>query len=486
MLFRENRPTRLLSVVVAVSVLGIQCWAIATPSLWADEIATISAATRSPSELFAMLQHIDAVHGAYYLFMHFWLAIFGLDPFWLRFPSAVAVTLAVLVTWKFTSAEFGARSGWFALVLTATMPRLTWAATEGRSYAIDALIGVCLLWFFVSAAKSASPRLNRYWLGYFLCLTIGIYFFIYIVLLAISLGAWLLLNRRKAFRPWLLATAAAMLVSLPIIVWAVIEKGQVGWLQPLSQRTILEVFAEQAFLQDVPLALLATGLVLAFIIGARRPGGLEPRQQSELINLLSLGVIAPPAAVLAYSAFGSSIYDARYFTFSTPMVAILLSLALERLFEKRLGYLALALAVLLSLQPYFYFRSPTGKLTSWGALATMVERSGHAGDGILYADFDAQSPSLSRIAIGYPTKFAKLHDLTQVRPYYLSEGLYPQRSSIDGIAFQLPRYYHMLVLGSPAYLANYKHIKLLLETNGFVLEKRTWVYNNWISVFSKL
>src|ERR1700712_4650891 len=66
---------------------GIFAW---IPSLWYDEAATVSAATRPLSQLFTMLQHVDAVHGLYYLVMHFWFDAVGYSPFTLRLPSTFA------------------------------------------------------------------------------------------------------------------------------------------------------------------------------------------------------------------------------------------------------------------------------------------------------------------------------------------------------------------------------------------------------------
>ncbi|MEN9989819.1 MAG: hypothetical protein RL508_798 [Actinomycetota bacterium] len=467
-----------------VVVLAIQTWGIATPSLWADEVATISASTRSLGHLFSMLQVIDAVHGTYYLLMHFWAKVFGLAPFWLRLPSAIAVTGAVVLTWRVARSQFGARVGWFALVLAAALPRLTWAATEGRSYGIDALIGITILYLFLKANQATGRRALGYWIAYAIFLSFGIDLFIYMVLFAGAHGIWLLRKNRDAFGNWLYATIAAVLGSLVVIVWGLIEKGQLGWLPKLSDRTILEVFVGQAFWLDPALALLACGLILALMVGARRPGFVEDPQETNIIGLLTISVVLPPAIILAYSAFGDSVYDSRYFTYAAPMVAVLLALAIDRLFTRRLALLALIVAVALSVQPYVYFRTPESKLTSWGPLAAKVEAVSHSGDGILYSDFKSISPSLSRVAIGYPEEFLKVHDLTQTAAYYNSPGLYPKRLPIDDVVVQLPSYKRILVLGASKFQANYQHISDLLTTNGFSIKRQIKVADYWISVFT--
>ncbi len=60
-------------------------------SLWTDEAATIAGARRTLPELWLMLQNVDAVHGLYYLLMHFWIDLFGQSALSLRMPSALAI-----------------------------------------------------------------------------------------------------------------------------------------------------------------------------------------------------------------------------------------------------------------------------------------------------------------------------------------------------------------------------------------------------------
>ena len=70
------------------------------PSFWYDEAATISASySRSLSQLWHMLNNVDAVHGLYYLFMHRWFQIFPPTEFWSRAPSALAVGGAAAGEW---------------------------------------------------------------------------------------------------------------------------------------------------------------------------------------------------------------------------------------------------------------------------------------------------------------------------------------------------------------------------------------------------
>src|ERR1700712_321456 len=77
------------AVLGALAMLGswLGSW---TPSYWGDEAATVMSAQRPIGALMAELRNVDAVHGLYYLVMHFWIGLFGSSELSTRAPSAIA------------------------------------------------------------------------------------------------------------------------------------------------------------------------------------------------------------------------------------------------------------------------------------------------------------------------------------------------------------------------------------------------------------
>jgi mannosyltransferase len=411
-----------------ILVLLIQSWGIATPSLWADEIATISAASRPLSALWVLLQKIDMVHGTYYLFMHFWGQAFGLSPFWLRLPSALAITATSAVIWLIAKKVSGERLAWWALAIATFMPRLSWAATEGRSYAFSALVGALICVFFIDAFVISNSGQSKLWIAYGVALGLGINLFVYTILLAITQGLWFKLNRQAIPKQWWWGLGTGLGIGLFVTVWAGIEHGQVAWLPKVSIRTMSEILVGQNFLGTEMLALLATGLILALALGARRQQATS--LENQMIGLWSLSAVLPPAVVICYSLMVSPIYDSRYFTFATPLVVLLLAMALDKLMPRFAGWVSLAVIVALSLMPYFDFRGPQGKPTNWAQVAQVVAQKTQPGDAILFADFAERSPSVSRISIGYPGAFNGLKDITRKTNKRSLAGLYPERSPL--------------------------------------------------------
>src|SRR3954469_22800654 len=91
---RRLAPAIALGFVAAV--LGFAgSW---IPSYWGDEAASVMSASRPFSSLASELTKIDAVHGAYYAFLHVWVNLFGTSELATRLPSAVAVGFMVAGT----------------------------------------------------------------------------------------------------------------------------------------------------------------------------------------------------------------------------------------------------------------------------------------------------------------------------------------------------------------------------------------------------
>jgi len=123
------------AAALAMVVLG--WWGLARGSAMGnDEVATRWAALLSLRDLAHLLNNQDAVHGLYYLLMHWWAAV-GSSPEVLRIPSVLAMTVAVAIVALLTRRLTG--SGWaglFAGLVMALTPMISFYAQTARSYAM--------------------------------------------------------------------------------------------------------------------------------------------------------------------------------------------------------------------------------------------------------------------------------------------------------------------------------------------------------------
>jgi mannosyltransferase len=326
-----QRRGRALDPAVAALLAAVVSGAAASrPSLWFDEGATISAAaSRSLSELWRLLGHIDAVHGLYYLLMHGWFAVFPATEFWSRVPSCLAVGLAAAGVVVF-SKQFSSRTtAVCAGVLFAILPRVTWAGVEARSYAFTAAAAIWLTVLLV-----ASVRRNRWWLWllYAVALMLSILLNIYLVLLVPTYAVITpLLGRRKSVVLWWTATSATVVAALtPFMLFAHGQRFQVAWISRLNWHNAIDVLLHQFFDNSVPFAILAALiLVTAFIFRVAKRWDSDSNTR-RLLLVCAVWIVVPTTISLIYSAF-EPFYYPRYLFFTTPAMAVILAVCIVKI-----------------------------------------------------------------------------------------------------------------------------------------------------------
>lgn len=481
-LFSTRLRRALLISAVFAAVLAVEAHGIATPSLWDDEIATISASNRSVPHILRLLQNIDAVHGTYYLLMHFWGKIFGFSPFSIRLPSAIAVSLAAVLSWRLARKQFSTRVGLLALFVVALLPRMSWAATEGRSYGLDALVGIATIWLLHQLVIAKGKQALVLWVAYTALAILAIHLFVYIALYLFAQGIWLAIYHRNLMRRWLASFVLAAAASGFIGYEAFLQRKQVHWLPPISGKTFSEVAVGQVFWLAPDVALVASGLILVYVLGRhwRNPLLLQQRQS---VVLYCLAIAIPTGVVLGYSVVASPIYDARYFTYSAPLAGILLAAAIDQLFDGWKRWLVLVVVLVLCLAPYSYFRAVDSKLTDWAPLAGRVGQLAQANDCVLFTDFKAPSPSVSRLHIGYPQDFGKLHDLTLKVPFSQSKMLYDVRQPIVSVVPQLSKCKRVFLIGDRHFVSATAFEDAFLTKAGFVPGKQLTFETSWLRIY---
>ncbi|WLS48706.1 glycosyltransferase family 39 protein [Micromonospora profundi] len=149
-------PPALLTLAVTVTGLG-------SAQLWRDELATWSAATRSPGELARLAGTIDAATGPYYLLMHGWVAVFGDSTVALRVPAVLAMTVAAGLLAVLGERLVDRRTGLFAGLLFAVLPGTSRYGQEARPYALATALAVLATLLLVTALRR--PGWAR-WAGY--------------------------------------------------------------------------------------------------------------------------------------------------------------------------------------------------------------------------------------------------------------------------------------------------------------------------------
>ena len=446
---RRRRGGWLVIAVPAATSLVVGGYQIGGPSLWRDEAYTKDAIARPFGQIFVLLGHQDAVHGAYYLLMHVVAAALGTSATALRFPSLCAMVIAtgfVAATGRRAATlalvpdagrngrglDVPALTGLLSGLLFATAPYMTYYAQMARSYAIETMFAVIASYLLLRAWPDGRWR---WWLGYAAAVALTGRFNIFGLLIVAAHGITLLLTdtsgqtaagRRMGRIPlrWLAVCGAAVIVLGPLLRLASRQQVQIAWLNRPTLYAMERLLTNLAGSRPLiaPFALLALGgLLTAWRADHWRP--LNPAA-------IALPWLVVPPFVLIAVSFVKPVYYVRYIEFCLPALAILAGAGLtglirlaavtplrSRLGRWRLGPLrlawlpaVLAVAVLAALLagPQHAIRQTAARPDNLRLASAIVAAHEQPGDVVFYLP-----ATMHVLGTGYPAPFGRLRDIAR-------------------------------------------------------------------------
>jgi len=456
--------------VAVMAVLGV--WDLARRNAMGnDEVASRYAAMLSLGQLFHLLSHLDAVHGFYYLLLHFWIAIAGSTATIIRVPSVVfmaaAAGLIVIIGRRLTGS---ALAGVFAGLIMALTPIISFYAQTARSYALVFCCVVAATLALLRALDAeaegsapsegrppqtppdAGPRLTRRWVLYGALVTVGGYLNELFLLVLAAHAVTVLLTRygRPTVKRWLVTAVVGSALVLPVIALSVKERAAVGWIPRPDVHDVGILFHDYfgatnlvsvfMFLFAVLAVLPATGLPAIRVSRPKPQSGPVAEAKSAWWNQggLSLPSVAVPLLVLpgglllVESWIGKPLYADRYVLYGEAGAALLAGAGVYRLGQwvapwlaRHLGgaaprgaagwrslvwlpgVIVCVLALVLQFGAQQRTRTPQVREFDFGDPAFYIGAHAQQGDGVLF--FNA---FYRKIRLGYPRDFAKIADFS--------------------------------------------------------------------------
>lgn len=441
----------------AAALSAVGSWHV---SVWYDEAATITAGTRSWSDLLHLVQQTNAVQGVFYAFAHLWFDVAGTSPFALRLPSALSVGVAAAGAAWLAARALPRRSAVAAGVVVALLPRVTWAGVEGRPFAPAMALAVVLTVVLVVALERG---VRRWWVLYAAVAALSVAVFVYTALLVVVHGLVLWGARRTPWPArvrWLAASAAAAVAASPVVLVSsgqtsqlgIAERPSVAWVArrllvnefflgttpaPVAEgvRTAAATGQAGTPLWQVAGVLLAVAGWSMAVVGllrwrravavsrvatGARSAGASPGQ---LLALVVLWLVLPAVVVCGWSVLVSPVYGPRYLVFCAPALAVLVGHGLAQLPARR-WWSAVVVVLLVALVVPVYASQRTAYAKSagdWSGVAAAVAAGSGPGDGVYFTPRfkggpDEPGPSTVRQAsVAYPAAFEGLEDLTLAR-----------------------------------------------------------------------
>ncbi|WP_252374841.1 MULTISPECIES: glycosyltransferase family 39 protein [unclassified Nonomuraea] len=367
------------------SLAGIAAFSgTGSATLNGDELATVSAASRSLAGMWQLAQHIDGHFLPYYLFMHFWVKA-GTAEVWLRFPSAVAIAVAAWFLADLGRRLHSVRAGVIGAAVFAILPTVSYYGAFARSYAFAAAAVVLSFWALHRALERPA---GRRWVLYGVAVALVCSTHLFAVLV---LPAQLFLARRGVLTRMAAALAAG---CVPAVVLGLIGYGErhaISWIPQRGPEVWLRFPKMAAGTTGLGVLLLALAVAGAALLWAaargRDPGAAGGPWPFALAGWLLL----PPVLLLAVSHLVTPVYVDRYLFVTAPALALLAGMAVAAL--PRFHVVAAAVVVLLgcglSIQEHADVREENGRFENipWALRVIKAEPD----DAIVYGQSQLRS-----------------------------------------------------------------------------------------------
>ncbi len=388
----------LLAAAATLPRLGSQ------PLSW-NEAVTLSAAQRSPADLWALLHRTDAPLGLYYFIIHGWLdglQLVGIraNAYWLRLPSALADLGTVAVVVVLLSRFFSRRVALVAGTVLAVHPMMTFYAQDARPYALVGLAFVASTAMLLACRQHPSrPRLVSY--GLLVTLTLYLHLFAIFGFIGHAFLIYRFARRGDRLR-WLVVGAAIAAAVLPLVLLARTEHGEVGWIPHPTPRILFSVITNIFGGAALVLAALVLGAA------ALNAGQVRDALRDARVMFLVLVAVAP-VAILVGLDFISPDLVARYALICVPAAAALIALAADRAPRRRGPILAIVVIAV-------------------AAITTAVQQA----QPFKYENYRQASDTMGDLAVpGSTVMFLPISTRTGFEPY---RRLEPDLSRVDDAA----------------------------------------------------
>ncbi len=364
-------------------------------SLWLDEGYSIGHARMPWGEFWALLTEREVNGALHTLLLYPWLRL-GEAEWWLRLPSALAMTATVPVLYLLLKRLFDERVGAIGALLLAVNGFALQFAQEARSYALVMFVGTLSTLLFVAFVQD---RRRGQWWAWVAVSALLPYAHLFGWLVLGVQGAAALVRCGPLGRPTrrLVAgfAAIAALGGVVLVLAATAEEsGQAEGIPTVSVVRFVGVYARVAGNAGVALltVFVALGAYVAWTYG-RRMRPLRPFQPDEAqwgVLLLAAWLVLPPVAIALVSPV-VPLFGARYFIILVPAAVSLLALGIRTVpagWPRRatalvVGVLAVAGAV------GWYVRPPADDIR---AAAALVAADARPGDSVVFLPWFEQLP----------------------------------------------------------------------------------------------
>jgi mannosyltransferase len=274
----RSRSLYLAAVVLLVLIaFALRAVSLDAQSLWRDEVDAMRFATAPLDEVLSNFTRPGWNGPLYFLVLRGWIALTGTNEYAMRFLSLFFGVLCVPLAYALGRRLFNPQAGFFAALLVAASPYLTWYSQEVKMYTLVSVLALLAIY----ALRRAIVGDGWYWWAVQVVATgLAVYTHIIVALLipvqVLIYFAWW----PRARRQWLGALISLACFTLPYLPLA-------GWQMPLLFQDGVNGLLRSPD-QIVP-TLLANWRAGNFLLLRSRVTGFEHYTLGRMIHILLTG-----------------------------------------------------------------------------------------------------------------------------------------------------------------------------------------------------
>ena len=410
----------LLATIVLAAILRI--YDLGAESLWYDEVGSIDQATRNLLVLFSKF-HLSPL---YFFLLRYWMRIFGVSEFALRFLSVIFGIGSVLLIYKLGEMLFSKKVGLISSLILAVSPFHIFYSQEARHYSLFVFWTLLSMLFFLTILKRKNSGIKLY-VYYGIATVLLLYTTLWGIFVVVVQNLFFFLQKITQRKRWIVTQIVIFLIFLiwliPFFVFLCEQKEYVKaciqWIPRPEFNSLIETFKAFSyggsryggwdfFITPEEIG-LSQGLL--YVMGIFFILGIIPFKKTErpTAYFAGLWLFVPLMAMFIFSLSYYSVFLVRYLIFALPAYYLLVAKGIERIKKRLYKILIILVIAILTLPSLIVYYTKTLKM-DWRGAIDYVESRIEKDEIIIMAPSDR-----SQMFAYYGKKGVKFQDKTKVK-----------------------------------------------------------------------
>lgn len=348
-----EEKTKYLSLLILIIILGavLRFHDLSNKNLWTDESLS---AYYSEKPISTVLASSGPTPPLYYSLLHYWIELFGISEFSLRFLSVFLGIAAIPLLYLITSKLFNKKTAIIASFLFALSPIHLYYSQEARTYSLLFFTTMLSVYFYIKLFDKFEKK-NIF--GYIISTALMLYSHIYSLFVLLVQNLYIIKKYKsiKNFGKWGLIQLIPFLLFIPWLLKLPAIVGKGNW---ITKPDLIEVIgAIYKSLAGEVVSFTGIGLFLIMVSFILTPL-LYKKENQNIFLLLSL-FLFPLVVSIIISFIFVEIFIAKYVFFLSPFLYIIVARSMSSLKLKKLIIFLVIIFMLLSVQIFYTYNTQT-------------------------------------------------------------------------------------------------------------------------------